>query len=128
MTEFSTETYILYNRKIIRRRNGLVQNISGRNVVVRNVRERNVQVQKSRGETSCVQNVHVQKNPGAKRPGLKSIRPGPKYQGAKRPGPKEDREQNVLDQKWQGRNDLVRNVRERKRPGPKSPGAKRLGR
>ena len=64
MTELSTETYILYNKTIIRGRNVLVQHVRGA------------------------------KRPGPKRPGAKRQcpkvpkRPGPKSSGAKHPGPK----------------------------------------
>ena len=61
MTELSTETYILYNKTIIRRWNVLVQNGRGRNVLARNVRERYVQVQKVPWRKSLVRNVQVQK-------------------------------------------------------------------
>ena len=62
MTKLSTETYILYNKTIIRGRNVLVQNVRGRNILVRNIRERNVQVQ----------NVPWRNVLGAKRPGCET--------------------------------------------------------
>ena len=101
MTDLSTETYILYNKTIIRGRNVLVQNVRGetswsetsgkRNVQVQNVPWRNVLGAKRLGPESPWVKRPGPKSQEAKRPGLKyqgAKRPSPKRQGVKRPGPK----------------------------------------
>ena len=103
MIELSTETYILYNRTIIRGRNVVIQNVRGakrpgpkrpgaKRPGPKKVPRQNVLVAKRTGPKSPGRNVLVQKSQWTKRP-------GPKYQG-----------RNVLVQKGRGRNVLVRNV------------------
>ena len=62
MTELSTETYILYNKTIIRGRNVLVQHIRGETSWSETSGSETLRSKKSRDETSWVRNVQVQKS------------------------------------------------------------------